>query len=317
MARKPRLHVPGGCYHVILRGNGGQDIFLQNEDRFRLYLLLQEGVERFGHRIHAFCLMTNHLHLAVQVEKTPLSKILQNLSFRYTRWFNKKNQRLGHLFQGRYKAILVDRDAYLPELVRYIHLNPVRARMVEGPEEYPWSGHRAYIGKDVIPWLMTDWVLGQFAKRSETAILRYKKFVSEGMGEGRREEFHSGEHDPRVLGDETFTVEALTSLSESFVRPSLDHIVEYVCGLYGLSESDLAERGRARKNAQARTLVGWLALQAGSSTLSAVARRFGRDIATMSNAVRQMNSNSDVKDRARQILNSLYGQASKKEIRST
>jgi len=127
MARKPRLHVPGGLYHVILRGNGGQDIFFDDEDRYHLYLLLQHGVERYGHRIHGFCCMTNHIHLAIQVADEPLSGIMQNLSFRYTRWINKKQARTGHLFQGRYKSILVDADSYVLELVRYLHLNPVRA----------------------------------------------------------------------------------------------------------------------------------------------------------------------------------------------
>ena len=146
MARKPRLHLPGGLYHVMLRGNGGQAIFFSDADRYHLYLLLQEGVERFGHRIHGFCAMTNHLHLAVQVAKAPLSKIMQNLSFRYTRWINQRQRRVGHLFQGRYKAILVDADSYLLELVRYIHLNPVRTGLVKDPLDYPWSGHRAYLG---------------------------------------------------------------------------------------------------------------------------------------------------------------------------
>ncbi|MCK5231162.1 MAG: transposase, partial [Desulfobulbaceae bacterium] len=134
MARKPRIHYPGAVYHVILRGNGGQDIFYSQEDRYRLYLLLQEGIERFGHRIHAFCLMTNHLHIVVQVGDIALSKIFQNVSFRYTRYINKKQNRIGHLFQGRYKALLIDPDSYLLELVRYIHNNPLRTGMVLSPE---------------------------------------------------------------------------------------------------------------------------------------------------------------------------------------
>jgi len=98
MARKPRVHYPTALYHVILRGNGGQEIFLSQEDRFRFYLLLQEGVERYGHRIHAFCLMTNHIHLAIQVGDIALARIIQNISFRYTRWVNWRQSRTGHLF---------------------------------------------------------------------------------------------------------------------------------------------------------------------------------------------------------------------------
>lgn len=104
MARKPRLHVPGGLYHVILRGNQGQDLFFSTEDRRELYRLIGDGVARFGHRVHALCAMTNHLHLAAQVGEVPLPPIVQNLAFRYTRWVNQRQHRMGHLFQGRYKA---------------------------------------------------------------------------------------------------------------------------------------------------------------------------------------------------------------------
>ena len=107
MARKARLHIPGGVYHVMVRGNGGQAIFFDDEDRCRFYLLLQEGTVRFGYRVHGFCLMDNHVHLALQVGKIPLAKSMQNVSFRFTRWINRRLGRVGHLFQGRYKAILV------------------------------------------------------------------------------------------------------------------------------------------------------------------------------------------------------------------
>ena len=113
MARKPRIHYPGAFYHVILRGNGGQDIFFSKNDRTKFYLLLQEGIERFGHRIHAFCLMTNHIHLVIQIGDIPLSKIMQNVTFRYTRYINARRKEFGHLFQGRYKAILIDADTYI------------------------------------------------------------------------------------------------------------------------------------------------------------------------------------------------------------
>jgi putative transposase len=113
MARKPRVHYPAALYHVILRGNGGQEIFFNQEDRFRFYLLLQEGIERYRHGIHAFCLMANHIHLAIQVGNIALPRIIQNIAFRYTRWVNWRQGRTGHLFQGRYKAVLVDADSYL------------------------------------------------------------------------------------------------------------------------------------------------------------------------------------------------------------
>src|SRR4030067_2787237 len=143
MARKPRVYYPGAVYHVTLRGNAGQAIFLDNRDRTRFYLLLQEGIERFRHRIHAFCLMSNHVHFAIQVGDIPLSRVIQNLSFRYTRWINWRQGRSGHIFQGRYKAVLVDADAYLLELTAYIHLNPVRARITDRAEKHRGRSHSA------------------------------------------------------------------------------------------------------------------------------------------------------------------------------
>ncbi len=167
MALKPRIHYPGACYHVILRGNGGQDIFFSSKDRTKFYLLLQEGIEGFEHRIHAFCLMTNHVHLVVQVGEAPLSKIMQNVTFRYTRYINSRKIRIGHLFQGRYKALLIDIDTYMLELVRYIHNNPVRAKITETEDQYIFSSHESYLGKNNVPWLTTDFVLSQFAKQKK------------------------------------------------------------------------------------------------------------------------------------------------------
>ena len=142
MARKARVHLPGGYYHVMLRGNGGNDIFFSDADRSRFLFLVQEGIARYEHRVHAFCLMGNHVHLLIQVGSVPLSKIMQNLSFRYTRYINKQKNIVGHLFQGRYKAIFVDADSYLLELTRYIHLNPIRAGLCAAAKDYEWSSYQ-------------------------------------------------------------------------------------------------------------------------------------------------------------------------------
>ena len=289
MARKPRIHVPGGVYHVMLRGNGGQAIFFCNEDRYRLYLLVQEGVIRFGYRVHGFCWMTNHLHMAVQVGDIPLSRCIQNLPFRYTRWINRRQKRVGHLFQGRYQAVLIDRDSYLLELVRYIHLNPVRAGMVDGPRDYPWSGHKAYLGEEAIPWLTTEWVLGQFGRRLGEARQRYGAFVREGIREGYREELHRGSKDPRVVGDEDFVEEVLSELDQWVgAVPTVDRIVRSVCAAYGLEEDELKASRQGRIASEARAIVGWLAMEFGCASLTEVGRRFDRDVGTMSSAVRRL-----------------------------
>lgn len=285
MARKPRVHLPGGVYHVMLRGNGGQKIFFSEEDYFRLYLLLQEGISRFGYRVHGFCCMSNHVHLAIQIGQVSLSKIIQNLSFRYTRWINRRKRRIGHLFQGRYKAVLVDQDRYLLELTRYIHLNPVRAGLVRKPADYRWSGHRGYLGKQDIPWLTTDWVLSQFGRRVSVARKRYQQFVSDGVQEDHREEFHQGSENSAILGDDRFIEKVLHREADSIPRRiPLDELVARVSRGYGLREEQLAGVGRYRMAAQARAAI-YLSIQMGSATLTEVARQFGRDVSTLNKGV--------------------------------
>jgi REP element-mobilizing transposase RayT len=289
MARKARIHIPGGVYHVILRGNGGQDIFLSGDDFSRLFLLLQEGTERFGYRVHGFCCMPNHLHLILQVGNIPLSQVMQNLSFRYTQWINRRHDRRGHLFQGRYKALLVDGDSYLLELVRYIHLNPVRCGMATDPVDYPWSSQQAYLGQEILPWLTTDWVLGQLAQGRVEARRIFASFVFDGLGEGHRKDFHKGGSDERVLGDDRF----LEQIAGSAVDPpkskhTLNEIVALVCRHYGIEKAALINPSQRRQLAEARAMVAWLAKSFESATLTQVGLCFNRDGGTMSSALRRL-----------------------------
>lgn len=288
MARKPRIHLTDGFYHVILRGNGGQDLFLRDEDRYRFFLLLQEGTFRFKYRVHAFCFMTNHIHLIVQAGDMPLSRGMQNLSFRYTRWINWRENRTGHLFQGRYKALLIDDDSYLLELVRYIHLNPVRAGIVKSAEDHLWSSHRSYLGKYSIPWLTTDQVLGRFGKHVGKARAAYQQFVVDGMEEEYRAEFHHGFDDPRIVGNEAFTESALGAVDECVTRVPLATIITHICSKMAIDFSLLSAPTQARRVTEARAIIGWLAREMGAATLSEIARRFNRDVGTISSAVRRL-----------------------------
>lgn len=288
MARKPRLHIPGATYHVILRGNARDDIFFEDEDRYRFYLLLQEGVERFGHRIHAFCLMTNHVHLAVQVGEVPLSKIIQNVSFRYTRWVNWRKNRTGHLFQGRHKAYLVDVDEYLLQLVRYIHLNPVRVGLATLPGDYQWSSHRSYIGKEALPWLATDWILSQFAPTIGKARRGFAAFVADGMAEGHRPEFHgSGMTDSRCIGEDRFVEQALvraTTYAER--RYSVQELIAAVCEVYGVGEERIRSGGML--SAEIRGVAARFALELPGCDLVSLAHKVGRDPSSLSSAARRI-----------------------------
>lgn len=312
MARKPRIHLPGGLYHVILRGNDGQSVFLADEDRCRFFLLLQEGTVRFGYRVHAFCLMTNHIHLALQVSDIPLSRAMQNLSLRYTRWVNWRRKRSGHLFQGRYKAVLVDADSYLLELVRYIHLNPVRAGMVTDPEAYPWSGHRAYLGKESLPWLTTDWVLGQFGKSLDTARTAYQAFVQDGLGEERRLEFHQGGEDSRLLGNDGFTEMCLAGSEYRPPHLRVEDISAVVCQAYGIDEAELRAPSQRRIASEARAMIGWLGRELECVTLSEVARHVHRDIGSISSAIgrlsERLRNSPGLRSRIQSLKGTLVGQ---------
>lgn len=258
-------------------------------DRYRFYLLLQEGTHRFGYRVHAFCLMTNHIHLAVQIGDIPLSRGMQNLSFRYTRWINRRENRTGHLFQGRYKAVLVDGDSYLLELVRYIHLNPVRAGLVENPEEYPWSSHCAYLGRETLPWLTTDWLLAQFGEQLDKAHAAYTTFVFDGLNEERRPEFHGGGVDSRLLGDDDFMDKCLSGSGGMPVRLTARQIIDQVCRAYRLDPLILQAKSQQRNASEARAVAGWLARESGCVTLTEIAGLVNRDVGSISSAVRRLS----------------------------
>lgn len=283
MARKPRIHYQGAFYHVILRGNGKQDVFFDDKDRCRFYLLLQEGVERFRIRIHAFCLMTNHIHLVLQVHDLPLPRFMQNLSLRYTRWVNWRHNRTGHLFQGRYKAVLVDGDSYLLELVRYVHLNPVRAGFTKSPVDFRWSGHGAYCGKETIPWLCSEMTLGMLSGKKSKAIRAYEAFVRDGLGEGRKAEFHGeGTGDSRIFGDDDFVLKLAYEGKKMSDMVTVDNVISAVCCRYGLKPDMLALPGKNRALSHARGMAAWIVQDLTSCSLTELGRRTGRDISTLS-----------------------------------
>lgn len=181
MARPLRLEFPGAIYHVTSRGNAREAIFLDDADRHLFLDVLGEAVARFGWLCRAYCLMDNHYHLLLETPDPNLSRGMRQVNGVYTQRFNRRHGRVGHVYQGRFTAILVDRDGYLLELARYVVLNPVRAGMVKDPARYPWSSYRASVGTAPSPsWLSTDWILGQFAKTRVVARRRYAVFVADG-----------------------------------------------------------------------------------------------------------------------------------------
>ncbi|MFZ5761136.1 MAG: transposase [Thermodesulfobacteriota bacterium] len=182
MARPLRIEYPGAVYHITSRGNARQDIFIDDGDRQGFLTILAGVVDRCNWLCHGYCLMGNHYHLLLETPEANLSLGMRQLNGVYTQRFNRRHDRVGHLLQGRYKALLVEKNGHLLELCRYIVLNPVRAGLVAEPSVWPWSSYLATAGLVAAPeFLRTQWVLSQFGRTKKVARARYVRFVAEGM----------------------------------------------------------------------------------------------------------------------------------------
>ena len=253
MARPLRIEFPGAVYHVTSRGNARQPIYVDAADRTRFLDLLGEIAGRLGWLCHAYCLMGNHYHLLIETPRANLSRGMRDLNGRFTQYHNRRHERVGHLLQGRYKAILVDSEGYLLEVTRYIVLNPVRAGWVASAEDYAWSSFRATCGAcPAPPWLEREATLSRFAGDRRGAVRGYRAFVAAGHDAVSPLEAVRGQ---TVLGDATFVAGLDERLERArgarevprvqrFVdRPGLDSLFD------GLLPGDRAERDRRIRQA--------------------------------------------------------------------
>ncbi len=201
MARPLRIEYAGAVYHVTSRGNERKPVFKSDDDRLKFLNILQHVNKRYNWICHAYCLMDNHYHLLIETPDGNLALGMRQLNGVYTQLFNKSYTRAGHLFQGRYKAILIQKDSHLLEVCRYVVLNPVRAKMVEDPETYKWSSYCATAGRESgHPALTTSWVLGQFSGKRGIAEKEYRQFVRQGIGKSLWHEVRG----QAILGEEDF-----------------------------------------------------------------------------------------------------------------
>lgn len=275
MARPLRIEFTGALYHITSRGDRREDIYVDDADRVGFLQLLGEVCDRFNWACHAYCLMSNHYHLLVETHEPTLAKGMRQLNGVYTQRFNRRHHRVGHVFQGRYKAILVHKESYLLELARYIVLNPVRAAMVRSARDWPWSSYRATADDDDKPeWLNVDWILSAFDRNRAAARMSYRRFVSAG-------------------GDQASPWDELKQQtylgSDSFVEAMLARIDD---------QTDLDEVPAARRRPPHKSLEHYLrntphrdeairaAYRSGGYTMKEIGKHIGLHYSTVSRVIR-------------------------------
>src|SRR2546430_8439543 len=248
MPRHARIHAAGLLYHVMARGNNGQKIFLKRGDYEAFLEALSTVRRRYPFYLYAYVLMSNHFHLLLEVVDVPTARIMQSLLTGYVRRFNAINQHKGHLFQGRYRAIVCDRDSYLLELVRYIHLNPVRAGLVKRPGDWQWSGHGEYLGRDQRKLVDPGPVMAEVRSKARDEAL-----IREGIKDPYRAKWHPGDHAP-FLGSERFVRKIAREKAPPAAsrRVSLGELLRKIAVKAALEPEALRRKGRAARLVDAR-----------------------------------------------------------------
>jgi putative transposase len=272
MPRLPRLHVPGGCYHVILRGNHQEDLFHSIADRRALDEITAEALARHGSRLHAYCWMSNHLHLLMQIGVEPLGKLVQRIAVRFSRMRHRQMRKTGHLFERRHRAWLVDADEYFVALLRYIHLNPVRAGIVRWPEDYAWSSHRAYLGEESTPWVTTEFGLSILGRCVATARHAYRQLMAQPSFASEEEIFGNVHpEDARVLGSDRFIASLPMTMPAARSSLNLEELALEVCQARNVRIDQLKSSARGKQLTDARLEIARRAIAGRIASMSQIA----------------------------------------------
>jgi REP element-mobilizing transposase RayT len=288
MARRPRVHVPGGFYHVTLRGNHQQRIFFADTDRLLLNEIVARALEKFESRVHAYCWMENHIHMLVEVGEAPLGCLMRQIASVFARRMQRNLGTTGHFFERRYHAKLVAVETYLKVAVRYIHLNPVTAGVVKDPREYPWSSHGHYLNGGG-SWITTDFVLAMFGSTRSRAVAAYDAFLADEptVDWGAIVANASGSSDVLDLDLRLMRERPFAPMAP---RQSLDELIDEACCWFKVASSRLDSPIRDPVMSKVRA---WIALQArerGIATLSDVARKLNRTESTLRQAMQELQS---------------------------
>ncbi len=318
MARQLRVEYEGAFYHITSRGNQRGQIFWDMWDRKQFIETLKRTKDRYGYLLHAYVFMDNHYHLLIETPHANIKQIMQNINTSYTVYVNIRHKRRGHLFQGRYKSFIVDKESYLLELGRYIHLNPVRAGIVQKADDYRWSSYKEYInGTRKNKITDTDDTLSLFSKIRSEAIKRYREFVFAGM----QEESPLNEAVGSVLRDESFTEKALEYLKgypdkreipdikriES--KYKIEDVVRIVAKYYGINEEELFSRKRS--TVRQRKMAIYLCKILSGRKNGDIGRAFGIGTQAVTNVMREIEH---LKEKKKEIVSEIL--SIKKSINS-
>ncbi len=320
MPRQARIDAPGSLHHVIVRGIGRRKIFNDDQDRNHFIERLGNILEETQTTCYAWSLIPNHFHLLLRSGKVSISTVMRRLLTGYAVAYNRRHRRYGHLFQNRYKSILCQEEPYFLELVRYIHLNPLRAKMVTELthlDKYPFSGHSYVMGKFSNEWQSVKAVLQRFGPRVKSARRRYRDFVAQGIEQGKRPDLIGGglirsmggwaevkkfreekvpmKGDERILGDSDFINQILSEAEEAFHRHyklkamgiDLDMVAQRVADIVGLEIQDVWASGKYRKIVQARSLLCYWAVRELGESMASMARRLNLSVPAVSKSVKR------------------------------
>lgn len=277
MARLPRLHVPDGYYHVTMRGNHRQPIFFREEDRDLMGTVFAESIQKYSARVHAYCWMTNHIHALIQVSTVPLGRVIRGIASRYARTVQLRFDTTGHLFERRYHAVLVDVDRRLLAVVRYIHLNPVRAGLVPDAASYPWSSHDVYLGRRACSWVTTNFTLGMLSRNPSQARTNYMTLIGSAepcqWGQGK---LATNRRQSEILGDDRFVDSVMSQRDTGNVTLSLHGLVLECSRRFGIEARKLTAAGNGRRYAHARAWIAHEAVARSTASVAAIGRHLGR-----------------------------------------
>lgn len=286
MPRPRRLHVAGGTYLLTLKGSAQQTLVASDDDREDLERLLALALKRSRSRAHAYCWLPDRLLLAVQISETPLGQLVQRFASPYALRIQQRAGRAGHLFARRYDATLVDADAFLLQLVRYVHRAPIRAGLAKTPDDYRWSSHRAYLGHARVAWLTTQPALRKVSNKKAEARRRYAEFVTANGPRDPASTFETrGTTDARIVGSTEFKRAIAQRTSQPLPFESLDQLIDSVCRTLRVKKEDALSPSRHRRLSRARAVITWHATRMGLATLKQVAGKLGRHPSTLSVAM--------------------------------